>query len=179
MKAFEPHKTKVPKLNHPEEVTKIVEYLSTIGDLNIDASCVESMWYDFSSTYESVFLIPCDRLLKEFAEWLSDFTKEQAESIHYVMTNGIGTEYREDDNCNEKYPTSEKLLDNEHLTRCDLCEAYPIELIDFNLCTNISGYSFETLNGIMHVCADCYEDVIEPIIRDSTIRPIPIMRYNA
>ena len=72
---------KKDKLDHPEEVQKILDYIERHEmTLNISNETLEIMWYAFSEIYEAGFLNPNDDFLSEFTKMLSQVDVEDAES---------------------------------------------------------------------------------------------------
>ena len=56
---------------YPGEMKRILEYLNKNGKLYVSPKIVESYYCDFSSTYAAGWLIVNEKVLEEFADYLS------------------------------------------------------------------------------------------------------------
>lgn len=65
MKAFAP-------FAYPDEMAKILKYLSERGALCVNAAAIEEMYEEFSDTRCAQWLCTDDETLAEFAEWLEN-----------------------------------------------------------------------------------------------------------
>lgn len=70
MKAFEPFKKY--DYEYPEEMEKILKYLSEHGKVNVSDKTIESLYYDFSDyRYDATWISVSSQTLEEFADYLS------------------------------------------------------------------------------------------------------------
>lgn len=74
------------ELHHPEEVTKLKQYLDDDGiKVNCDLKTLEKLWYAFSETWDASFLIVSrtdeDDTYYRFLEWVRPMTTDIAERI--------------------------------------------------------------------------------------------------
>ena len=152
---------------YPEDMETIIEYVESQGELNVDYKYLERLWEDFSSIYEAGFLQPNEQFLREFVRWITD--QEIDEEL--VATLRL---YEDDEDDDDEEPVEVEPQKVE-FHKCYLCGCYPIELTDFNLGDNVSGYAIPTKFDTIYVCRDCYDDALS---HDDTINPIPIMRYE-
>lgn len=154
---------------YPEEMETIIEYVESHGKLNVDYKYLERLWEDFSSIYEAGFLDPNNQFLREFVRWIED-TEIDEELVHTLRL------YEDDDDdYDDEGESVEEKSPKVELHKCHLCGCYPIELIDFNLGDNVSGYAIPTKWDTIYVCRECYDNALS---HDDTIDPIPIMRYE-
>ena len=171
MFVFEPNVDKRKGFDplYPEEMETIIEYVESRGELNVNYTYLERLWEDFSSMYEAGFLAPNKQFLREFVRWITD--QEIDEEL--VATLRLYEDDDEDDK--DDKDSVETKPQKVEFHRCYLCGCYPIELIDFNLGDNVSGYTIPTQWDTLYVCRGCYDDALS---HDDTVNPIPIMRYE-
>lgn len=172
MLIFEPNIDKREKFNprYPDAMECIIEYIEAHGKLNVNYSCLEKLWEDFSDTYAAGFLEPHKNFLEEFVQWLSGKTVEDSYEADYDSDYTYCDPVDLDAYDEEK--TDDPLTKIKSTTKCMCCGTYPIELY-FDTNTMIYGYQFMTANGMKTVCRDCYENHIEPL-GDTTIKAIPL-----
>ena len=59
---------------HPEDMNLILDYLNKHGEILIENSSIESLYYDFSDErYSAGWIGVNDDTLEEFAEWLDKY----------------------------------------------------------------------------------------------------------
>lgn len=73
MLVFEPFNDKRVGFNpeYPDEMEKIIEYVESLGKLNVNYKYLEQLWYDFSDIYEAGFLTASKYTLAEFVQWIT------------------------------------------------------------------------------------------------------------
>lgn len=58
---------------YPDEMERILAYLNERGKINVKASTIENLYYDFSDErYCATWMCIDENLLAEFEEWLTD-----------------------------------------------------------------------------------------------------------
>lgn len=71
MKAFELFKKY--DYEYPEEMEKILNYLSEHGKVNVSSKTIESLYYDFSDEkYDAIWISVSSQTLEELADYLSE-----------------------------------------------------------------------------------------------------------
>ena len=61
------------KFTYPDEMEKILKYLTEHGNILVDSSTIEDLYYEFSSRkYEASWMRVNEQILEEFEEWLSE-----------------------------------------------------------------------------------------------------------
>ena len=71
MKVFEPFKKY--DYEYPEEMEKILQYLSEHGKVNVSGKTIASLYVDFSiEKYDADWKLVTNTTLEEFADYLSD-----------------------------------------------------------------------------------------------------------
>ena len=63
----------VCKFNHPEDMNLILNYLDKYGEILVDESTIENLYYDFSDEkYSAGWMHPNEQILYEFEEWINE-----------------------------------------------------------------------------------------------------------
>lgn len=61
------------RFNHPEDMELILAYLKKHGEILVDESTIEKLYYDFSDEkYCAGWMSPGEEILREFEEWLNE-----------------------------------------------------------------------------------------------------------
>ena len=62
------------KFGYPDDMEKILNYLSKHGEILVNDTTIESLYHDFSyEKYSAGWLNVDKQTLKEFEEWLSNY----------------------------------------------------------------------------------------------------------
>ena len=69
-------KEDIPKLEHPEDIKKIRDYLEYVGELKCTDRQLCILWYRFSDSWDASWLIPNNDVLKHFSIWLADYNED-------------------------------------------------------------------------------------------------------
>lgn len=70
MKVYTPNKE---DYTYPDEMEKILDYLSKHGKIHVSGKTIERLYEDFSDTrYCAGWMCVSNELLEEFADWLSE-----------------------------------------------------------------------------------------------------------
>lgn len=71
MKAYK--RNKYSSFTYPEEMKLILDYLNSHGQILVEESTIEDLYYDFSEEkYCASWMGVNDRLLGEFEDWLTE-----------------------------------------------------------------------------------------------------------
>jgi hypothetical protein len=65
------------RFSYPKDMELILDYLKKHGEILVNESTIESLYYDFSGdVYDAGWMSVDDELLKEFEEWLNNYEYE-------------------------------------------------------------------------------------------------------
>lgn len=60
---------------YPNDMEKILNYLSKHGEILVDDSTIENLYYDFSDIkYDASWMSVNEQMLEEFEDWLNDYS---------------------------------------------------------------------------------------------------------
>lgn len=72
MKVYKRHEK--CKFAYPDDMEKILNYLSKHGEILVNDSTIESLYYDFSyDKYCAGWMSVDEQMLEEFEDWLNDY----------------------------------------------------------------------------------------------------------
>lgn len=62
---------------YPKDMELILDYLKKHGEILVNESTIESLYYDFSyEVYDAAWMSVDNKLLEEFEEWLNNYEYE-------------------------------------------------------------------------------------------------------